>query len=67
MRNMPYRICITTKDIALIKGCTQRNARLIMDDIKSYFDKEEKHHMITFKEFAEYTRIPMEELEPFRK
>ena len=67
MKNMPYSICITTKDIANIKGCSDRNARLLLGDIKSYFNKEEKHHAVTFKEFSEYTRIPLEELEPFRK
>ena len=63
---MPRRICITTKDIANIKGCSSRHAREIMSDIRAYFNKEEKHKLITFKEFSIYTEIPMEELEPFR-
>ncbi len=67
MKNIPYRVCITTKDIANIKGCSDRNARILMGDIKAFFKKEERHHFITFKEFSEYTKIPLEELEPFRQ
>jgi len=67
MKNIPYRICITTKDIANIKGCSDRNARILMGDIKAFFKKEERHHSITFKEFSEYTKIPLEDLEPFRQ
>lgn len=65
MKSIPKRICLTTKDIANIKGCSDRHARLIMGDIKSYFNKEERHHFITFKEFSDYTKIPLEEIEPF--
>lgn len=66
MPSIPKRICITAKDIANIKNCSQRNARLILSDIKSYFNKEEKHKMITFNEFSQYTGISLTELEPFR-
>ncbi len=65
MKKIPQRICINTKDIANIKGCSERQARQIKSDIKAYFKKEERHNFITFKEFSDYTKIPLEDLEPF--
>jgi hypothetical protein len=65
MKNVPKRICVTTKDIANIKGCSDRQARQIKSDIKAYFNKEERHHFVTFKEFSDYTKIPLEDIEAF--
>lgn len=65
MKDIPKRICITSKDIANIKGCSDRQARQIKSDIKAYFKKEERHNFITFREFSEYTKIPLEEIQPF--
>jgi hypothetical protein len=62
---VPKRICITTKDIMNIKGCSSRNAREILSDIKSHFNKENKHTYVTFREFSIYTGIAMEEIEVF--
>jgi hypothetical protein len=62
---IPKRICITTKDVMNIKGCSSRNAREILSDIKAYYKKEEKKKLVTFKEFSIYTGIAMEEIERF--
>ncbi len=60
------RICITTKDIARIEECSQRSASQKMTDIRVFFQKTEKRLKITFKEYASYVGIPLEELESFR-
>lgn len=62
---VPKRICITTKDIMNIKGCSSRNARVILSDVKAYYKKEDKKKLVTFKEFSIYTGIAMEEIERF--
>lgn len=59
------RICITTRDVWNIKGCSPRNARELLSDVKAYFKKEEKNKLVTFKEFSIYTGIAMEEIERF--
>jgi hypothetical protein len=60
------RICITTKDITSIEECSQRTATQKMSDMRVFFNKTEKRCKLTFKEYATYTGIPIEELEPFR-
>jgi hypothetical protein len=60
------RICITTKDIIAIEECSQRSASQKMSDMRVYFNKTEIRHKITFKEYASYTGIPLEDMEPFR-
>ena len=60
------RICITTKDIIAIEECSQRSASQKMSDMRAFYNKTESRHKITFKEYAEYTMIPLEDLEPFR-
>ncbi len=60
------RICITTNDIAKIEECSPRTASQKMNDMRVYFGKLEKRFKITFKEYAEYSRIPLDDLEPFR-
>jgi hypothetical protein len=62
---VPKRICITTKDIMNIKGCSSRNAREIISDVKAHFKKEDKKKLVTFKEFSIYSGIEMEEIERF--
>jgi hypothetical protein len=37
-----------------------------MSDMRAYFKKTEKGRKITFTDYAKYTGIPIEELEPFR-
>lgn len=60
------RICITTKDIIEIEECSQRTASQKLSDMRVFFNKTEKRCKITFSEYATYTGIPLEELEPFR-
>ena len=60
------RICITTKDIKNIEECSQRSASQKMSDMRVFFKKTEKRCKITFKDYAKYSAIPIEELEPFR-
>ncbi len=60
------RICITTNDIAKIEECSPRTASQRMNDIRVFFGKTEKRFKITFKEYAEYSSIPLDDLEPYR-
>lgn len=60
------RICITTNDIVKIEECSIRTASQRMSDMKVFFNKTEKHCKVTFKDYAEYSRIPLDELAPFR-
>ena len=66
MPKQTLRICITTKDIVIIEECSQRTASQKMNDMKVYFNKNNKRSKITFKDYAIYSSIPLEELEPFR-
>ncbi|WP_396188118.1 hypothetical protein [Flavobacterium sp.] len=49
-----------------IEECSLRTASQKMSDMRVFFKKTEKRCKITFKEYATYTGIPLEELEPFR-
>jgi hypothetical protein len=60
------RICITAKDIISIEECSQRTASQKMSDMRIFFKKTVKGRKITFTDYAKYTGIPIEELEPFR-
>lgn len=64
-RKLP-RICITTNDIVKIESCSQRTASQKMNDMRVFFKKTEKRFKITFKEYSEYTSIPLDDLEPYR-
>jgi hypothetical protein len=60
------RICITANDIAKIEECSIRSASQKLNDMRIFFKKTEKRCKLTFTEYATYSRIPLEELEPFR-
>jgi ribosomal silencing factor RsfS len=47
------RICIYPKDIQIITGKSERQARNILDKIKKTLDKQ-KHQSITIDEFCVY-------------
>ncbi len=66
MSRTTLRICITTKDIIQIEECSPRTASQKMSDMRVFFNKTEKRCKLTFREYANYTGIPLEELEPFR-
>lgn len=60
------RICITANDIAKIEECSIRSASQKMSDMRVFFKKTEKRCKITFKDYAQYSQIPLDDLEPFR-
>ncbi|MEM0543322.1 hypothetical protein WFZ85_11905 [Flavobacterium sp. j3] len=66
MYEKKLRICITTSDIAQIEGCSMRTASQKMNDMRVFFKKEEKRFKITFDNYAEYTGIPIADLESYR-
>jgi hypothetical protein len=43
-----------------------RSASQRMNDLKVFFNKNEKRFKITFDEYAKYRGIPVVDLEPFR-
>jgi hypothetical protein len=61
------RICIRTSDIKKIEECSPRTASSCMSDMKVYFKKDNKQFRITFKEYAKYRGIPLDDLTPYRK
>ena len=66
MKQERLKICITTNDIAVIENCSMRSASQKMHDMKEHFNKNKKHHRITFTDYADFTLIPLEELTPYR-
>lgn len=38
-----------------------------MSDMKALFNKNHRRYRITFKEYAEYRGIPLDDLTPYRK
>ncbi|KAF9658512.1 hypothetical protein ABHQ57_11000 [Tenacibaculum sp. ZH5_bin.1] len=55
----PKRACIYPKDIQRITGRSERYGRKLMQDIRTFLDKE-PHQFITVQEFAEYSGIEEE-------
>ena len=53
------RACIYPKDIQRITGRSERYGRKLMQDIRTFLDKE-PHQFITVQEFAEYSGIEEE-------
>jgi ribosomal silencing factor RsfS len=58
------RICIYPKDIQIITGKSERQARNIMITIKSKL-KKEKHQAVTIDEFCNYIGIPYEQIKKY--
>ncbi|AOW16850.1 hypothetical protein LPB03_04920 [Polaribacter vadi] len=52
----PKRACIYPKDIQRITGRSERYGRKLLNDIKSFLDKE-PHQFVTVNEFSEYSGI----------
>lgn len=50
------RVCITTSDIQIITGKSERQCRNILKDIKLLL-KKEKHQLVTIDELANYLAI----------
>lgn len=58
------RVCIYPKDVQRITGKSERYGRLLLQRIKTHFDKE-PHQFVTVIEFSEYTGIHLELVERF--
>ncbi len=61
---IPNRVCIKTKDVMNIIGCSQRKARDMIKSIKEVYKKKD-HQVVTIHEFSQYTDIPLEVVESF--
>ena len=53
------RACIYPKDIQRITGRSERYGRKLLNDIRSFLDKE-PHQFITLDEFSEYSGIQLD-------
>lgn len=53
------RVCITSNDIQILTGKSERQCRNILKDIKVFY-KKEKHQMVTVYELAAYLGIDKE-------
>ena len=60
------RICIYTKDVQLITGKSERQARNILMSIKDAYAKK-KHQPITIHEFCEYMDFDLDKIIPLIK
>jgi hypothetical protein len=60
------RICIYPKDIQLITGKSERQARNIISQIKLKYNKE-KHQAVTLGEFCHYMGLKSIEVSQFIK
>ena len=60
------KIIVNTSDIVRIENCSTRTASQKLAEMKVFYKKFERRNKITFKEYAAYLDIPLEELEPFR-
>lgn len=55
------RVCISTKDIMIITGKSERYARNLLQKIRVKLDKK-PNQFVTIKEFCEYTGLNEEEI-----
>lgn len=55
------RLIIIPKDICIVMGISERQARRIYHAIKDAYGKQPHHHL-TFNEFAQYINIPVHEV-----
>jgi hypothetical protein len=60
----PKRACIYPKDIQRITGRSDRYGRKLLQDIRTFLDKE-PHQFITVQEFAEYSGINEEVIQQY--
>ncbi|RPD38601.1 hypothetical protein EG028_25245 [Chitinophaga barathri] len=63
-KNKPHRIVITTKDVMLILGKSNRTARRLMKQMCMYF-KKKRGQYITVAEFCEFVGLTEEEVLKF--
>jgi hypothetical protein len=55
------RLCICPKDIEIVMGKSERQARNILAKIKIVL-KKEKHQSVTFQEFCDYQGLQLSEV-----
>ena len=60
------RVVIYPKDIQLITGKSERYGRMLLSKIRRANQKDE-HRFITIHEFASFTGIPEDAIEPYLK
>ncbi|TCN61621.1 hypothetical protein [Acetobacteroides hydrogenigenes] len=60
------RVVIYPKDIQLITGKSERYGRMLLSKIRRAYQKDE-HQFITVHEFASFTGIPEDAIEPYLK
>ena len=58
------RVCIYPKDIQRITGRSERYGRKLLQEIRTFFDKE-PHQFITLEEFSEYSGIDIQLVEKY--
>ena len=58
------RVCIYPKDIQRITGRSERYGRKLLQEIRTFFDKE-PHQFITIEEFSEYSGIDAQLVEKY--
>ncbi|WNM17969.1 transcription initiation factor IIE subunit beta family protein [Flavobacterium capsici] len=60
------RICIYAKDVQIITGKSERQARKIINSIKDAYAKK-KHQPVTIKEFCDYMDLDINDVNPLLK
>ncbi|MFB2120795.1 hypothetical protein [Parapedobacter sp. 2B3] len=55
------RICIRSNEVAALLGVDQKQGQRKLRQLKILLGKEDRQY-VTFKEFAEYSGIPLDEL-----
>ena len=63
---IPTRQVITPKDYSNFAGCSERNARLVLQKARLSLNKD-KHQPLTAREFCSYIDVDYSEMEPFLK
>jgi ABC-type metal ion transport system substrate-binding protein len=60
------RLCICPKDIEIVLGKSERQARNILNKIKTVLAKK-KHQSVTFEEFCDYQGLKLIEVKTILK
>ncbi len=60
------RLIIYPKDVTIITGKTERQARYLLDKIKSSLQKE-KHQAVSIDEFSTYMGLQLEKVQQLIK
>jgi len=66
MTDQILRVIIKTGDVARIQECSIRTASQTINDMRTFFKKIDKRCKMTFREYALFVQIPLDEFEPYR-